>query len=42
MRSHINLATIETIATELLQGPSETLLVDKLPGCQQNAPVPEA
>jgi hypothetical protein len=41
-RSHITLETIEAVVTELLQGPSDTLVVDKLPGCQQNAPTPEA
>jgi len=41
-RSHIMLETIQAVVTELVQGPSDTLAIDKLPGCQQNAPIPEA
>jgi len=41
-RSNITLGTIETIVSELIQGPSETLAVDKLPGCNQNTSLPEA
>jgi len=39
--SHITLSTIEAIATELLQAPSNTLTVDKLPGCKQNTSMSE-
>lgn len=41
-RSRITLNTIERIVAGLLQGPSDTLMVDKLRGCKQNAPIPEA
>jgi hypothetical protein len=42
MDSNISLGTIEAIVAKLLNGPSETLAVDKLPGCRQNSPIPEA
>jgi len=40
-RSHITLQTLEKITVELLQGPSDTLQADNLPGCQQYLPPSE-
>jgi len=40
-RARVNLGAIEAIVTELIQGPSDTLAVDKLPGCKQNASISE-
>ena len=39
---HISLRTIEAAVSKMLQKPSDTLMVDKLPGCQQNTSIPEA
>ena len=41
-RSHVTLGAIETIVSELIEGPSETLTADKLSGCKQNTPLSEA
>jgi len=35
-RSHVTLRMLENIVVEILQGPSETLQPDNLPGCQQH------
>ncbi len=35
-RSHVTLRILENIVEELLQGPSDTLQLDNLPGCQQH------
>jgi hypothetical protein len=40
-RSHITLQTLEMITVEILQGPSDTLQADNLPGCQQYLPTAE-
>jgi predicted metalloprotease with PDZ domain len=40
-RARVNLGAIEAIVSELIQGPSDTLAVDKLPGCKQNASISE-
>ena len=35
-RSHVTLRGLENIVVEILQGPSDTLQPDNLPGCQQH------
>lgn len=40
--ANITLQTLRDIVTEILQGQSDTLQPDNLPGCQQYAPTPEA
>jgi hypothetical protein len=40
-RSQITLQTLEKITVEILQGPSDTLQLDNLPGCHQYLPTPE-
>ncbi len=35
-RSRVSLGTLADIVTDLLQGPSDVLQIDKLPGCQQH------
>lgn len=35
-RSHVTLRILKDIVEELLQGPSDTLQLDNLPGCQQH------
>ena len=40
-RSKITLQTLERITVEILQGPSDTLQADKLPGCHEYLPTSE-
>jgi len=40
-RSQITLQTLEKITVEILQGPSDTLQADNLPGCSQYLPTSE-
>jgi len=40
--AHITLESIEAIVSEILQGPSDTLAIDRLPGCQQIASIPDS
>lgn len=40
-RSQITLQTLEKITVEILQGPSDTLQADNLPGCHQYLPTSE-
>ncbi len=41
-QSHVSLRSLQGIVTEILQGPSDSLQADNLPGCQQYLSPPEA
>ena len=41
-RSHLTLQTLENIVVDILQGPSDTLQLENLPGCQNFQSIPEA
>lgn len=40
-RSHVTLRMLENIVVDILKGPSDTLQLDNLPGCQQYLPTSE-